>query len=77
MGPLDASSGDSPWDRRRGLLVGAAGELSGGRSVTLGESLRTASMESFEHLEMSGKKVSGSFCAKHPEGEFLAKGTGH
>jgi hypothetical protein len=26
---------------------------------------------------MSGKKVSGTFCAKHPKGEFLAKGTGH
>jgi len=26
---------------------------------------------------MSGKKVSGTFCAKHPEGEFIAKGTGH
>ena len=26
---------------------------------------------------MSGKKVSGTFCAKHPEGEFLAKGTGY
>jgi len=22
-------------------------------------------------------KVSGTFCAKHPKGEFLAKGTGH
>jgi len=21
--------------------------------------------------------VSGTFCAKHPQGEFLAKGTGH
>jgi len=21
--------------------------------------------------------VSGTFCAKHPKGEFLAKGTGH
>ncbi len=28
-------------------------------------------------LAMSGKKVSGTFCAKHPEGESLAKGTGH
>jgi hypothetical protein len=26
---------------------------------------------------MSGKKVSGTFCAKHPTGEFLAKGSGH
>jgi len=26
---------------------------------------------------MSVKKVSGTFCAKHPQGEFLAKGTGH
>jgi len=26
---------------------------------------------------MSGKKVSGTFCAQHPKGEFLAKGSGH
>jgi len=28
-------------------------------------------------LALCGKKVSGTFCAKHPKGEFLAKGTGH
>jgi len=26
---------------------------------------------------MSDKKVLGIFCAKHPKGEFLAKGTRH
>jgi len=26
---------------------------------------------------MSGKKVSGTFCAKHPKGEFPARGTGN
>jgi outer membrane protein assembly factor BamB len=26
---------------------------------------------------MSGKSVSGTFCAKHPKGEFLAKGAGY
>ncbi|HBJ38131.1 MAG TPA: hypothetical protein DDZ51_25925 [Planctomycetaceae bacterium] len=25
----------------------------------------------------SAKKVSGTFCAKHPKGAFLAKGNGH
>jgi hypothetical protein len=28
-------------------------------------------------LAISGKKVSRTFCAKHPEGEILAKGIGH
>jgi len=28
-------------------------------------------------LAMSGEKVSGTFCAKHPKGEFLAKVTGY
>ena len=27
--------------------------------------------------DRDGKKVSDTFCAKHPEGEFLAKGVGH
>ena len=31
----------------------------------------------FRNLAMSGKKVSGTICTKHPKGQFLANGTGH
>ncbi|TVQ04480.1 MAG: hypothetical protein EA381_00320 [Planctomycetaceae bacterium] len=33
--------------------------------------------DSRQRLGSCGKKVFGTFCAKHPKGEFLAKGSGH
>ena len=36
-----------------------------------------ASMNQDRNQAMSGKKVSATFCAKHPQDEFLAKGSGH
>ncbi len=36
-----------------------------------------AQVRACDILATSGKTVSGTFCAKHPKGEFLAKGTRH
>ena len=61
---LRGDGGGDSWPAVDGDEVGLQGEEREGP----GEDLR---------LAMSGKKVSGTFCAKHPEGECLAKGTGH